>query len=77
MFLTLFLLPEMSKVKRKMVCVVPQSSAAKLRFYTDMSNLHSCYVDNEVDGVLYLTSITGKYRFKMNKKKDTHWVLSK
>lgn len=71
------LLLEMSKVKRKMVCVVPQSSAAKLRFYTDMSNLHSCYVDNEVDGILYLSSITGKYRFTMNKKEDSHWVLSK
>jgi len=67
----------MSKVKRKMVCVVPQSSAAKLRFYTDMSNLHSCYVDNEVDDILYLSSITGKYRFTMNKKEDSHWVLSK
>tara|TARA_R100000030_G_scaffold12316_2_gene8230 strand:+ start:3416 stop:3616 length:201 start_codon:yes stop_codon:yes gene_type:complete len=63
--------------KRKMVCVDPRSNAARLRFVTEMSKLHSCYIDNELNGILYLTSINGKYRFSMNKKEDKNWAVVK
>ena len=64
-------------IKRKIFCVDPRSNAAQLRFVTEMSKLHSCYVDNEINGILYLTSINGKYRFSMNKKEDKNWAVVK
>jgi hypothetical protein len=63
--------------KRKMVCVDPCSNTAQLRFVTEMSKLHSCYVDNEINDILYLTSINGKYRFSMHKKEDRNWAVVK
>jgi len=63
--------------KRKMVCVQPKSSMASIRFDLDMDKLHSCYVDDEHNEVLSLTSINKKYKFKMYKKNDDHWVIVK
>jgi hypothetical protein len=64
-------------IKRKFVCVEPISSMAKLRFDTEMDGLHSCYVDDEKDGTMFLTSVNGKYKFSMKKKEDTNWVVVK
>ncbi len=63
--------------KRKFVCVEPVSSLAKLRFDTEMDNLHSCYLDDEKDDVLFLSSVNGKYKFMMSKKQDSNWQIVK
>jgi len=64
-------------IKRKFICVEPVSSMAKLRFDTEMDGLHSCYVDDEKDTSFYLTSVNGKYKFIVNKKKDDNWMIVK
>jgi hypothetical protein len=64
-------------IKRKFICVQPVSNMAKLRFNTEMDGLHSCYVDDEKDGTIFLTSVNGKYKFSMNKKEDSNWVVVK
>ncbi len=64
-------------VKRKFVCVEPTSNVAKMRFHTEMDNLHSCYVDDEKNDVMYLSSVNGKYKFTMNKKEDSNWKIVK
>lgn len=63
--------------KRKFVCVEPLSNLARLRFTTEMDHLHSCYVDDEKDGVMFLTSVNGKYKFAMIKKEDSNWKIVK
>jgi hypothetical protein len=63
--------------KRKFVCVEPVSSLARLRFDMEMDNLHSCYVDSEEDGLMFLSSVNNKYKFVMNKKDDENWKLVK
>lgn len=63
--------------KRKFVCVEPVSSLAKFRFDTEMDHLHSCYVDEEKDDQMFLTSVNGKYKFTMMKKKDSNWQIVK
>lgn len=64
-------------IKRKFLCIKPVSSIAKLRFDTEMDSLHSCYLDDEQNGVLFLSSVNGKYKFTVNKYKDQHWMLIK
>jgi hypothetical protein len=64
-------------IKRKFVCVQPVSSMAKLRFNTEMDHLHSCYVDEENDGVMFLTSVNQRYKFTMSKKNDENWTIIK
>lgn len=64
-------------IKRKFVCVEPVSSMAKLRFDTEMDSLHSCYVDDEKDGILFLSSVNGKYKFTLSKKQDSNWQIVK
>lgn len=63
--------------KRKFVCVEPVSNLAKVRFDTEMDNLHSCYVDDEKDGIMFLTSVNGKYKFTLNKTQDFNWQIVK
>ena len=64
-------------IKRKFVCVEPVSSVAKLRFDTEMDHLHSCYVDDEKDGLMFLASVNGKYKFTLDKKQDFNWQIVK
>ena len=64
-------------IKRKLICVQPISSIANIRFDLDMDKLHSCYVDKESEGILSLTSINKKYKFKMNAKNDDNWEIVK
>jgi hypothetical protein len=64
-------------VKRKFICVEPVSSISKIRFDTEMDNLHSCFVDDEKEGIMFLTSVTGKYKVTVNKKKDSNWQIVK
>lgn len=64
-------------IKRKFVCVEPISNIAKLRFNMEMDSIHSCYVDDEKDGILYLSAVNGKYKFTVNKKQDSNWQIVK
>jgi hypothetical protein len=63
--------------KRKFVCVEPVSDIAKIRFETEMDNLHSCYVDSEKNETMFLTSVNGKYKFTMDVKEDSNWQIIK
>jgi hypothetical protein len=63
--------------KRKFICIEPVSNIAKLRFATEMDGLHSCYLDDEKNGTMFLTSVNGKYKFTVNKKEDSNWQIVK
>jgi len=64
-------------IKRKFIYVEPISSMAKLRFDTEMDGLHSCYIDDEREGTIFLSSVNGKYKFSMKRKEDSNWVIIK
>jgi hypothetical protein len=68
---------EKSKAKRKIIAVDPISEIAQERFEFYMDSLHSCYIDDEINENLYLTSVNKKYKFVMNKKNDKNWKLVK
>jgi hypothetical protein len=63
--------------KRNFICVKPVSDIAKIRFETEMNNLHSCYVDSEKNETMFLTSVNGKYKFTMDVKEDSNWQIIK
>lgn len=67
----------MIETKRKIVCVEPMTDIAKDRFNLYMNGLHSCYVDDENDNSMYLTSINKKYKFNMSKTGDLNWKVVK
>ena len=64
-------------IKRKFVCVQPISGPATFRFNTEMDKLHSCYVDDEVNDTMFLTSVNGRYKFTVQKKEDSNWKIVK
>jgi len=64
-------------MKTKFVTVQPKSSKAKNRFANMMDSLHSCKVQQEDDGRMFLESITGRYFFWMSKFNDPNWTLIK
>jgi len=64
-------------MKPKFICVQPKSSKAKNRFANLMNQLHSCKVEQETEDKMFLTSITGKYHFWMQKQNDDNWLIIK
>ena len=64
-------------MKTKFVCVKPRSNKAKNRFHNLMHELHSCRVEQETEDKLFLTSITDKYSFWMDKTNDENWMVIK
>ena len=64
-------------MKTKFVCVQPRTNKAKNRFYNLMHELHSCRVEQETEDKLFLTSITDKYSFWMDKTNDMNWMICK
>jgi len=42
-----------------------------------MDQLHSCKVEQETDDKMFLSSITGRYHFWMNKTNDNNWQVIK
>lgn len=66
-----------TKVKRKIVNVVPISSKAKNRFANVMDKLHGCYVEQEDNGKLFLASINKKNFFWVDKENDPNWKIVK
>jgi len=66
-----------TKVKRKIVNVVPVSSKAKNRFANVMDKLHGCYVEQEHNDKLFLASINKKNFFWIDKENDPNWKIVK
>jgi len=64
-------------MKTDFVCVQPKSSKAKNRFANQMDKLHSCRVEQRMDGKLFLASINGKYFFWIPETGDEHWEIIK
>ena len=42
-----------------------------------MHELHSCRVEQETEDQMFLSSITGKYHFWINKINDENWLVIK
>jgi hypothetical protein len=64
-------------MKPTFICVEPKTSKAKNRFYNLMNELHSCRLEKETEDQMFLSSITGKYHFWMNKTNDKNWEIIK
>ena len=64
-------------MKTKFVCVQPRSNKAKNRFANMMDELHSCRVEQETEEKMFLTSITNRYSFWMDKSNDMNWMIIK
>ena len=64
-------------MKTEMLCVNPKSPQAKNRFASEMGRLHSCRVEKRQYGKLYLSSISGRYKFSMHESCDDHWEVVK
>ena len=63
--------------KTEFICVRPKTSKAKNRFANQMDLLHSCRVEKRQYGKLYLSSISGRYKFSMQESCDDHWEVVK
>jgi hypothetical protein len=64
-------------MKTKFITVQPTNSESKTIFYNLMHELHSCRVEQETEDQVFLSSITGKYNFWMNKTNDQNWMTIK
>ena len=64
-------------MKSEFLYVKPRSSEATNRFVNQMDRLHSCRVDNRVNGRVFLSSISGRYLFSMMESDDKDWEIIK
>ena len=64
-------------MKPEFLYVKPSSSEASNRFVNKMDRLHSCRVDNRVNGRVFLSSISGRYLFSMMESDDKDWEIIK
>ena len=64
-------------MKSEFLYVRPRSSEASNRFVNKMDRLHSCRVDNRVNGRVFLSSISGRYLFSMMESDDKDWEIIK
>ena len=67
----------MTLIKKKFVYVKPKSTDAEEKFDLYMNRLHSCRVTKEDIHTYYLSSITNKYSFELNKECDNNWEVIK
>jgi len=67
----------MMKVKKKFVNVEPISSKAKNRFVNNMKSFHACEVEQEKDGMYFLSSLNKQYYMWLPKKGNEHWRVVK
>jgi len=63
--------------KKKFVCVTPIYSKAKNRFANQMEKFHSCLIEQEKDGMLFLASLNRQYFFWVPKTGNEHWSIEK
>ena len=64
-------------MKSEMLCVNQKSPQAKSRVASEMDRLNSCRVEKRQQGKLYLSSISGRYKFSMHESCDDHWEVVK
>ena len=64
-------------MKKEFICVNPKSLDAKERFSNSMDSLHSCRVDKREYGKIYLSSISGRYKFAISATCDDNWDVVK
>ena len=65
-------------MKSQFIYVSPKTSNAKEVFVYDMDRLHSCRVKKRKDGMMKLSSISGRYEFWMNENnEDKNWRMIK
>ena len=65
-------------MKSEFVYVAPRTLEAKDIFMHDMDRLHSCRVKKRKDGMMKLSSISGRYEFWMNENdEDKNWRMIK
>ena len=65
-------------MKSEFVYVSPKSSNAKDIFVYDMDRLHTCKVKERKNGVLKLSSISGRFEFWIDENnEDTNWKMIK
>ena len=61
-------------MKSEFVYVSPKSSNAKEVFQYDMDKLHTCRIKERKDGMMKLSSISGRFVFWMNENnEDRNW----
>jgi hypothetical protein len=65
-------------MKSEFVYVAPRTLEAKDIFMHDMDRLHSCKLLLRRDGMMKLSSISGRYEFWMNENgEDKNWRMIK
>jgi hypothetical protein len=66
-------------MKTEFVYVSPKTSNAKDIFMHDMDRLHSCKVRDRKNGMMKLSSISGRFEFWMNENadEDKNWRMIK
>tara|TARA_R100001440_G_scaffold37089_2_gene56359 strand:- start:318 stop:491 length:174 start_codon:yes stop_codon:yes gene_type:complete len=57
--------------------VKPRSTDAEEQFNLYMNRLHSCRVTKEDRYTYFLSSITNKFSFELNKEFDKNWEVIK
>ena len=67
----------MALTKQKFIYVKPKSTDAEEKFDCYMNRLHSCRVTKEDVHTYYLSCITDKYSFELNKEFDKNWEVIK
>jgi hypothetical protein len=66
-------------MKTEFIYVSPKTSNAKEVFVYDMDRLHSCRVKDRKNGMMKLSSISGRFEFWMNENadEDKNWRMIK
>jgi hypothetical protein len=66
-------------MKTEFVYVTPKNIDAKDIFMHDMDRLHSCRVKDRKNGMMKLSSISGRFEFWMNENadEDKNWRMIK
>ena len=65
-------------MKPELIFVAPKSSEAKEAFQYDMDKLHTCRIKSRRNGMIQLSSISGRFEFWMNEnKEDKNWKMIK
>ena len=65
-------------MKPELIFVSPKTSEAKEVFQYDMDKLHTCRIKKCKDGMIQLSSISGRFEFWMDENnEDKNWKVIK